>query len=469
MTTLKLTIQNIVQNRNFSFPMVSIPTISMVEKSYQETKKQLGEGVSIEPMEQKQSDYWANEARKIAQNGTWSNASASDLKNIGKCLWYGESPLAGDNGFLKDFLNSCDNKIKKSLCRVLIWIYLFNYGSNKIGISILGKWLEKAVVTWDWHWSDKQKTFNLFGNDTAHSYIADAVLLDTHDINDTLTFCGIGGNLQSAGMASAAFGDAYRKFKTIAKNSDSKYVFSYLNRLLTWACVDGETFNYPSLKIPFIECLLLPWISITPNPDIKTKIQSFLIDCFGDPRLGKTSWNGVNEEAMRVIRGWLVESSLKQFLDVVDELAVEHQWQYRRKFWLAYFNKNHISDAWVAFANNGEYKALEIAKRTNDNSWLSFGEFDGSGDQNHAVLILRIGDVIIADYSHNGKCRIWNRGNKKAPTPYASRYGHADLMYGNADSEYRHVGSPNHVWQGRVADKIAETTGIRLNEKDYML
>jgi hypothetical protein len=469
MAALASSIQDILQARRSGLPVISLPELSAVGKAYQEVKKKLGEGQASKELTQKEKEHWVTLAKETASNHAWDTLSPQDLKKIGKCLWHNEtSPLSSDKELLKDFLSACDNKIRRKICFILIQEYLFHYNKESPAILHLGEWLAKTVPKWAWAWAERQNTFKLFGNSHASSLIADAIFRDARNISETFDTCGIGGNQQSGGMAQSAFGDACVKFGTLTKNPDSRYVLSYLQRLLAWACVDGNSFTYPLLKTSFINSLLLPWQNATPDPDIKGQIQGFLVDRFGDPRLGGASWNGVEENAMRVIRGWLVERALAQFLDVVDELALDHQWKYRRAFWMAYYERNTISDAWVAFAERGAREARQIAKRSNDSSWLRFGRLYGSNDENHAVLILRIGDLTIADYSHNGKCRLWKRGNKEAPQFYKDEYYHRDnFVNSDADSEDVHHNSPGYLWQGRVAAKISDITGIRINQKDY--
>ena len=127
-----------------------------------------------------------------------------------------------------------------------------------------------------------------------------------------------------------------------------------------------------------------------------------------------------------------------------------------------------ISDAWVAFASEGTEKVLRVARQHNDESWKSFGRISGSGDTKHAVLILRIGNIIIADFSHNGKCRIWNSSDNLAPKSYEKYYNRSDFTGSKAEAEHIHSNSRDYLWQGRVAQDIANITGVKLLRRDYI-
>lgn len=466
MSALVESIQSILRERNFGIPAVNTLDQPMLHKSYLSVRKKLGEGSPVEPPPE--PDFWINLAHKAIEDNSWQNLKRHELRNIGLCLSHGQSPLIENDRFLDRFLSECKNQNRKSLCRALIWAYLFNYTKNNSGLLNLGKWLSSSVNEWDWHWADRQKNLKLLGNDSAPSYIAEAVLKINQNVSEILDSCGIGGNLQSGGMAHAAFEEALTKFSILAKRNEAGQVIAPLQRILEWAILDDSKFSYPRLRDFFVNSLLEPWENNTPEQEVRTQIQSFLIEHFGDPRLGGANWLGVSNSAQRVIRSWLVERALAQFLDVVDELALDHQWKYRRAFWMAYYKRDVISDAWVAFAANGAIKARQIAKRQDDVSWLSFGQLQGQGDSSHAVLILRIGDLTIADFSHNGKCRIWNAHNNHAPKPYEKYYDRSDLMHAKANSEYIHSHSERATWQRNVAGEISSKAGVSLAQKDYM-
>lgn len=465
MTALAASIQSIIKTR---LPIVALPDVPpKIDEAYRQVKQKLGEGQPVQFLTAKESEYWVDLAHTTVSQGSWDNLKSRDMKNIGLCLWYGENPLAADENFLKTFFKACESRIKKSLCRALIWVYLHNYEDNRPGIALLGEWLSKVVNQWDWLWADRQRELSLFNGHAATRSIASMVMSGKENVADILESRGLAGALQSGGMASAAFSEMLRQYRENAGLYDAGEIVSRLKRLLEWAALEGQKFSYPKLKTFFIESLLLPWAGRNPEDKIINMTQSFLLDSFGDPRLGGASWKSVDENAMRVVRGWLVKRALAQFLDVVDELALDHQWKYRRAFWMAYYNKGVISDAWVAFASNGATKAQQIARRHEDNSWLSFGNLYGSGDPNHAVLILRIGNLTIADFSHNGKCRLWDSRNERAPKPYEKNYDRSDLVNSRAESEHIHSNSPGYLWQGRVASEINNVTGIKTIQRDY--
>jgi hypothetical protein len=123
-----------------------------------------------------------------------------------------------------------------------------------------------------------------------------------------------------------------------------------------------------------------------------------------------------------------------------------------------------VANAWVAFGSNGAQVARRIAENTADSLMRRFATLGGSG-ADQAVLLLSIGDLIIADWSHNGRLRIWRRGNPSAPEFNLPSYVASDLR---TDSEFDTVHLPPDGWQGKAEAYIRRHTGIKLLEAEYM-
>jgi hypothetical protein len=160
---------------------------------------------------------------------------------------------------------------------------------------------------------------------------------------------------------------------------------------------------------------------------------------------------------------WLAHATLEQFLKVVDRVAAKHQWDYRRAFWGAYIEKKFVANAWVAFGSSGAHEATKISNQTGDQLMRRFATLGGAA-ADQAVLLLRIGDLTIADWSHNGKLRIWRRG-AGAPELNLKSYLAPDLRL---DSDFELVHLPPDGWQQRTEAYIRRHTGIQISEREYM-
>lgn len=159
---------------------------------------------------------------------------------------------------------------------------------------------------------------------------------------------------------------------------------------------------------------------------------------------------------------WLAQASLEQFLKVVDRVAPKDKWEDRRLFWSAYIEKRVVGNSWVAFGSDGALVARRLAEESADTVMGRFAKIVGA-QANHPVLLLQIGDLVIADWSHNGTLRIWRRGNPSSLEFDKSSYIAAELR-ATPDFATAHQSG----WQNKAENYIRKSSGIRLTENEYM-
>ena len=71
-------------------------------------------------------------------------------------------------------------------------------------------------------------------------------------------------------------------------------------------------------------------------------------------------------------------------------------------------------------------------------------------------LLMRIGNLTIAEWSHNGSLRIWHAGNADAPELYQADYSAWELREGS-DWDKRHLGN----WMAEAIEQVHRLTGVR--------
>ena len=420
---------------------------------------------------QKDWIYWVALAIRTHEGNDWGSLTRRETHNIARCLPFGEPPLLARADLLQSFLEHCRREGNRRLCATLVGIYLLNFSADSDGIARLGNWLAHQVDRWGLDWRIHHKSYDLFAA-TGPSAIAREALRSPFDTHSFLKKMKMDGLLLHKGFVPAALSEAITLYRRSASQLNSSNAEVMLGRLLEWVIDPQDNkFRHASLRQKFMESLILPWADRQqPSIEVQKLTQSFLLKHFGDPRLPshQAEWRLIDPAALRVFYRWLAKQSVEQFLRVVDELAIDHQWRYRRAFWESYLRHGFIEDAWVAFAPHGMRKIRDIAARNADDlSWRSCATLDGSWDKKHAVLILKIGDLMIADFSHSGKCRLWRDGNKKKPSPYQQSYGRDSLMHAQADWEFVHSGSEKYHWQGQVSERISYVTGISINREEF--
>lgn len=409
--------------------------------------------------------------RRVAElitNVETSELSRRDLRE--SCRTYLHPPLApGRNVEVGPKICAQVARLqRRSAFFALLDAYLDGFDADDEAIVALADWLKAAQKKWPWRetdpWPARIREFQLLTPGKAPSRLAQAVLESDENLRSILDRAGLtteGRRLGGLGAASfAAACQTVRRLKGTAS-------LSYQDRLLVWSGEDGPL-PYPKSWPEFAGALFEPWQTTEPDRAHKARIMDRAMAHAGDPRINRPRWRPVEEaagEAFSVILRWLTQASVRQFFDIVSETMTDRpdMWAERRKFWTRYLDADLISAAWVAFGSDGATRADRAASRTNDKSLSMFGRLSsGAGrSSQHAALIMRIGDLTIAEWSHSGKYNIWTRADKGHPTLFKHNtrrwpdYEPAELMYAPIS------GAHMSGWQYRVAQIIRDHTGLR--------
>ena len=235
---------------------------------------------------------------------------------------------------------------------------------------------------------------------------------------------------------------------------------SKLNDGLGWLRMNDHL-RFEDLNRETAEALLSPLVSRSPQDETAKLLRRFFLACFGDPRTVRIKgWAGVRDELRKVFLRMLVGPTLEAFFKILDSTA-DPQWEYRKQFWSAYHQARVIEEAWLALGRSAW--GLAGPKLRGE-----CGRLVGA-ERQQSVLLLRLRGLTIAEWSHNGSCRLWVSRRADKPTLGKSQYEAVDLRGGQEpDARYPHVWPEKGSWQSSVASWIFENTGIRLRESDYM-
>jgi hypothetical protein len=276
-------------------------------------------------------------------------------------------------------------------------------------------------------------------------------------LDAALVEAGLHGQTAGGGMESAAFSEALGILRKELEQSTANHA-AILRRALTWAELN-DNLRFTNLRIQLAEALLQPWLTAQPSAEVEKNILSLLLKHYNDPRLYRQHWIGISESSQQIVRRWLTKNSLEQFIAVVRRVAKASHWRFREAFWMSYYKKDVIDEAWILFGRAARSYARQAFEEA-----TGFGEIQG-GQPNHCVLLLRIGDLTIADWSHDGKCHVWVGDNRGAPKLYKLNNLTWELKR-DADYEQSHHGSERHTWQERVANYIYDKTGAWVAKSD---
>jgi hypothetical protein len=249
--------------------------------------------------------------------------------------------------------------------------------------------------------------------------------------------------------------------------------------ILSWASSQNPKPPAEPLRVPFADALLGPWVQRNPEENLRRElVHSFTrSDSYGDPRLrlrAAYQWSGVSEPALSVIKRWLAGDTLRAFVQILERTADEI-WEYRQKFWMAYFERGYIDDAWLALGD----KAMREFRRDYRGGGRACGSLSGAM-HNQSVLLLKLGDLVFQEWSHDGSLRAYKEGSRECPTLYQTEYTASDLRGRRSlnlhprDSEnmypqLRHFRSAEGGWQRKARDFIRRETGVYLTDQEILL
>lgn len=389
-----------------------------------------------------------------------------DWRDAPWCFWRTEGgavPLVKRPVFAGRYGQWIEGRQRKGDYRRLVQAWLLHFNRENLPSST-ATLITKACAVWpEWLWAQRHAAQDVFDVENGPANLAGHVLDDTRPVREVLRDHGLGEWLQTGGYAEAAFAaallDVPRRLRLSVSEARG---LELVRRTLEWAGSSNGDMQFPNLRVPVAEALLVPWLQSAPPKAVERTITSFLLKAFGDPRMQRTRWSGVNDSATNVFKRWLTGATLEAFVRVIEGVAEKDHWKYRKAFWMAYYRAGHVLDAWVVLGPEAK-----LISRQREDLRGQASELVRPLLSNHSVLLLRIGNLVVADWSHNGKCRVWREGDLHAPKLYQTRYEASDLRAATA-FEVAHHGSSTGGWQLKIHNHIRSLTGIGLSSSSYM-
>lgn len=390
--------------------------------------------------------------------------SNSDWRNIPWCLEYNEGNLLENEKFLSDYKNRLLSTKRRSEINNLISSYFSFFNPDSVTTNKIAELVILIIDKDDRFsdWKEKHENYSLFLPNMAPATIAKKL----HDVNEELEMIlrNINLSTRSSVLFTSFLAAIHKEFCTRV-SSKGELQNSKYPELMQWS-EESSNLNYQQNNYELLDALLVPWQDKEPPEELKNQIFDFILKHYKDPRVSKGNWISANEKTKSVFLKWITARSLEQFFSIVDNVAHEEHWNYRRKFWEAF--KERGMEVWVIFGP----ECARLSKQT-FGAELSFAKFKNlSGiTEKHACLVIRLGNLMIAEWSHNGACRIWNREDDNAPKMYEKSYEVTKLKSITQGSAgfFAHTGSENYRWQKRIADYIYNHTNIRVNQTEYRL
>jgi hypothetical protein len=411
-------------------------------------------------------DEIAERLRQTAHDVGPRRFQRRDLRYAPHCLWSGTAPIAQeDEAAASVILSAIADKARRSLIKTLATSYLRHFHPHLPLGRLVGETLTRLAPKAGGWVEALSRDYDAFNHAQGIENLAADCFARDEPPDELFERQGLQGGVLSRGLSEQTAQRCLTWMRGRLSASPNK---KWVETIAHWTYRDGAE-RFVEARYAMVRGLVGPFRDRAPRDDLKHLILDLVLARLKDPRLSAHNWEQVSEER-DIVKGWLTEQSLRQFLDVVDRTARPEHWRYRRAFWEAFHRQGLITEAWVAFASAGQSEARRAYGRS-----TSFAELRQSGkavERGHAVLIMRIGQFMVCDWSHNGRCIIWPLSDGGAPSLYRLRYYSGDLaprLEPDGGLDVRHHGSNNYTWQREINGFIRQHVGKGVSERAFQV
>lgn len=222
-----------------------------------------------------------------------------------------------------------------------------------------------------------------------------------------------------------------------------------IERMLGWLKPDGQALRRVGAGAT-ITALLWPWKDKQPSSEVSMLLIDRLTEFYGHPKASRdAAWNEVDPALERVFMRWLMKADFRFLFRVLREVEPSHMFPDREAFWRSLLEAGAVDELWVAFKPEGYRAALAKLPMDMRQSGRRFGLQTGEKDK--SLLLMRIGNKIVVEGTHNFKVHFFDAAAKTAPKLYQPKYDVSEIRYlPNLDS-FAHLGD----WQTKARLRLA--------------
>jgi hypothetical protein len=222
----------------------------------------------------------------------------------------------------------------------------------------------------------------------------------------------------------------------------------------------------------YYDAMISPFVHREPSHSVKQQLISKIIELYKDPRahpwpslLGPQARER-QEQCVSIFRKWLATAYLDLFFDIISATAEDHMFRERRLFWKKYFEAGAVDDFTLVLGPDADEEARRIQRSSAETRHMRWSSLSGAL-RNQSVLIMRLDDLVIAEWSHRGKIRFWKRSDRYCPRFELNSYQgetlragsiSVDTSAGQRDGIIHRPGS----WQPWAKKAIQRHTGLSI-------
>ena len=411
------------------------------------------------------------------RGGTLRTLTRSDLRRIPYVLLRAEDGLADTPGVIRDYEAWLNDRPAGRTLTALLTEYLSAYEPNRRGAVEVGQTVDRFVRAERQPpgpgWSRRRRQaaqYSLSDPKDGGRTLMTAILTGGEPVPEVLEAAGLTAGLARSGFLKHALKGELARWGEAAQGGEPRDART-TGRMLDLLTDGGRLrFDDPSMKSAAAEGVLKHHARGNTAPEVKKTVLRFFLNHLGDPRMRRwrSNWDDCLE-GRRVMLMWLNELNLELFFQVVRATAKDRHWRYREAFWKTVLRAEPQMRMEFVLGRKAAVTLREIDK--DDVIGGSTSSLRG-GDGGQSVLLMGIRDSTVAEWSHNGKCRFWRRGNDGAPRLFETPEHRAETLRkgtGGArgsDNAIAHFGSENGDWQAKAATWLAEEVGVDIDPDD---
>ena len=320
-----------------------------------------------------------------------------DLRRLVKDMW--SDPRC--DGIVAPALEVAVTADAQSLDRAVIAGYLRHFPHEHPHFGRLRSAAEFTANRRDWAWRARGERWRLWESREVVDRLAGAITADRGI--EAIRDAGLEGDLAQGALVRQAVERACHvaaRGDGAAGEAAAKSLIAFFDK--------AEPVGMNGL---LAYALLAPSANAAPGKDHKQAVSRCLVNRIGDPRIAQQRWIAIVDELrtrfaidieplVAMLRRWLTDETFRAFFRIVRATTDrQDQWDEREAFWLGYLESDAVSEAWFAFGHNAERQAAALARDED----VQYARITGGGaDPTHSSLIMTLGDLRIAEWSHNG-------------------------------------------------------------------
>jgi hypothetical protein len=392
--------------------------------------------------------------------------SGRDLLRSPWCIWSSAYPLSRNPDLVERLMARVQGAGRRNVYRGLAAAWLHSFRHDGLCVPLVGEFLQERLDDLGAPWKEAHAALRIFDPSAGPECIVDAALQGDAAPDDILSRIGFRDRL-----ASGYREQIYRSGFERHERETNANPLQRLRIVRHWTYAPNGQVRHEALKTAAVRAALDPFADETPDQTVRDAFLEFALCLLRDPRLHPEGWTDC-PKSERIARRWLVEQSLRQFFAVLDEFDHKDKWAYRRAFWNALYEKQYIDDAWVVLESAGAGKARNVFGQN-----IGFGRFEGF-QPGHAVLLLSVRGLTVAEWSHNNPCSIWDKTDGAiGPSLHKHWYSASELKKQHRGEDtpanmasqgiFPHHGAGRYRWQSRIAEYLKQRRGLTLDPGDY--